>query len=629
MLINLTQDEGIEKELEIVRTSYTNIWKIIPVDGLRPVERNIAHRLNSLGSLFYFAKVVLRKHRLSNGFHFQYCQEYECDHLKEVFEIPRDHFKTTIAVCAAIWWALPFKAKDEAYMRHLGYDDRWILWMKRAHDQNTRTLIAMETIKNSWKIGSKVNKEYKENDFFRGLFHEIMPDSSCEWNKDSMTQMRNKKSGDANQGEGTFDITGVDAAIQSRHYNRYLLDDLFGKKALNSDLVAESTWDWFKLLVGTFDNQGNDPDNEPDEIVNGNRWGYRDLNFNIREKIKYFNFHTHSAEGGCCPKHPAGVPIFPEEWSLKKLARRRDRLGDYFYSCQYLNSPIPPGGSKFQLSWLKHFTYTTLPISHYVPPKPIEIARAEQDVIRKSMGEGGLVQVQKMFGPLFDGSATSHKKYMAIRHQVIDGKITKDIPTNHLKKVLWIDPNHSGEKGRARHAVVVTGHDIIENQLRIYFLEMFIKACDRSEVVNVLYELGEKWKIRDVWTEISAGQTWLKTLLEMQSTTNKKLGKWYFDNVYGFRDNRAENAKADRIDDSEPFYRNGQIYVCDQDPAQKEFIEEYKNYPHYITRDSLDIVGHICQNIDPSIMSNKDLKNIMIQQQKKASQLHRNANTGY
>jgi len=46
-----------------------------------------------------------------------------------------------------MWWALPFNERDERLMRGLGYGDEWIAWMQRVHDQNTRTLIAMETIR--------------------------------------------------------------------------------------------------------------------------------------------------------------------------------------------------------------------------------------------------------------------------------------------------------------------------------------------------------------------------------------------------------------------------------------------------------------------------------------------------
>src|SRR5580698_3759999 len=160
----------LDYQQEINRTSYAYKWNIIPPIS-NPSTQNLTHRLNGLGDAFYFIKFILRKKRLSNTFHRQYCNELMCWNLKEVFEVPRDHFKTTIgSVGFPIWWALPFTERDEKLMRMLGYGDEWISWMHRAHDQNTRTLIAMEVIKNAWKVGKKISGEYKNNSFFRNLF---------------------------------------------------------------------------------------------------------------------------------------------------------------------------------------------------------------------------------------------------------------------------------------------------------------------------------------------------------------------------------------------------------------------------------------------------------------------------
>jgi len=46
-----------------------------------------------------------------------------------------------------MWWALHLMNVMNVLMRGLGYGDEWIAWMQRVHDQNTRTLIAMETIR--------------------------------------------------------------------------------------------------------------------------------------------------------------------------------------------------------------------------------------------------------------------------------------------------------------------------------------------------------------------------------------------------------------------------------------------------------------------------------------------------
>ena len=65
-------------------------------------------RLNSLGSLFYFIRVALRRHRLTRALHLPLCRTFERWHIKDVVEIPRDHFKSTCASEGlAMWRALP------------------------------------------------------------------------------------------------------------------------------------------------------------------------------------------------------------------------------------------------------------------------------------------------------------------------------------------------------------------------------------------------------------------------------------------------------------------------------------------------------------------------------------------
>ena len=166
-------------------------WQEIPVhETLSTEAKKQAIRLNSLGSLFYFSKIVLGNSRLAS-FHRYMCSRLERPTVRMVFEIPRDHFKSTIgSVSAPMWWGLPFTTQDEEYMLKLGYDDEWVKWMRRAHDAGTRTLIASETIGNARKMGAKIDAHYKSNDLFRYLFPEIIPRGTEKWNQDSMTHRR-------------------------------------------------------------------------------------------------------------------------------------------------------------------------------------------------------------------------------------------------------------------------------------------------------------------------------------------------------------------------------------------------------------------------------------------------------
>lgn len=611
----------VDRIQEINRISSAYAWNLLPLDRYNtPHLQNTAHRLNALGDNFYFIKGVLRKHRLSPKFHKQYCNTYLSWFLKQVNEVPRDHFKTTIGMGMAMWWALPFTHRDEYLMKSLGYGDEFIAWMHRAHDQNTRTLIAMETIKNAWKIGKKITYEYKNNDFFKRLFPEILPDTSCQWTADTMTHGRDHTRTDANQGEGTYEFTGVDAALQSKHYKRSIYDDLFGKDALKSELVATSTWEWMQLAVGTFDSDPDDPNSECDEIVNGNRWSFHDLNWMIRKNLPKFKFNTHDAEGGCCEFHPAGQPIFPEEWTMDKLAGMRDRLGPYYYSCQFRNKPIPPGGNTFKTEWLRYFTYKTINVDTITP------GFKSQDL---SMADAGTFGTETYKIIPYDDHQP--KRHMAIRHEMREGVLPKDIPTSMLSKMLMLDPNHSGETGRANHALMLLGMN--KDPLKLYILDGKADTCSREDIIHHAFVMAEKWRIRDIWVEISMGQTWCQTAFELESENRRLLGKWYFYTVHPFKDNRNENAKADRIEDTEPYFRRGQIWVNQSvgDGFTQKFLEEYGEYPHCATRDILDILGHGVQNLQHGKLTDKELGDFMGKQKDKMrlSSATRSSCTGY
>jgi hypothetical protein len=82
--------------------SVTKSWQVL--NPIHPDEktRRTLHRLNTLGSFYYLCTVVLKKNKFQQNpnpdlnLHFQMCRVVEKDGLKEVIEIPRDHFKSTV-----------------------------------------------------------------------------------------------------------------------------------------------------------------------------------------------------------------------------------------------------------------------------------------------------------------------------------------------------------------------------------------------------------------------------------------------------------------------------------------------------------------------------------------------------
>jgi hypothetical protein len=564
--------------LQVPRAEILN-YKLIPTDVLvKPDDKREAFKINSLIDLYYFSTITLGKYRLQTGpnfqlkLHYQMCLTVMKDGLKEVIEIPRDHFKSTIySECFPIWRALPFNEREEDLFTALGYSDLFIEWMRRAHSQDIRILIISETIKNAIKIGTRISNTYQNNGFFRELFPEILPGSSQTWTNDSLHQKRTSKG--MGQGEGTFDLLGVGAALQSRHYDLAIQDDLVGKDALNSEPVMKSTIEYHQLLPGAMDSAPFDPNRDFDEIIVGNRWSHKDLNSHVRENESYFNFTTHSALGGCCKLHPFGIPIFPEEFSIEKLLRWKKRFGTYFFTCQFLNSPIDPSKAKFKLGDFRYFHFEN-----------VEGALANP--------KGGY-SVRDTINKVELGKPT--QKRTIIRHHVAAGDVEKDVFPRHLDRYMVVDPNHSGQHsklggGRCRHAIIVSG--VLRDPRRVYILDAWAEAVSIDLFVAKMFEIAIKWKLNKIHVEAVGAQKYLLYHLEYYISQNKRdnpiLGTI---KIEPLKTPQTAGAKEERIDGTIPSVERNEVWLDARNCAK--FIEEAEAYGQKKGLiDLLDVFGY-------------------------------------
>lgn len=562
-------------------------WRELPLDGLTPSAKKSAIRLNALGSLFYFSTVCLGYTRLTRELHGHFlCKELERDRIRLVMEFPRDHFKTTCAtISASMWWALPFTETDEKLMRSLGYGDEWIRWMKRAHNTCTRTLISSETGPNVKKMGDKIEQHYLSNATFQWLFPEIQPTGKERWNQDSLIHRRLNDG--TYQSEGTYDFISAQAALQSNHYERIIEDDLVGEDAVKSDSVMQGTINWHQKLPGAFDSVPGDPDALGDQIVIGNRWSHRDLNSWIRENEREtYKILTHSAEGGCCDLHAPHTPIFPQEFSMNKLAMIRRTQGDYIYSCHFLNDPVAPEAVRFKSDWLRVYDRSAWEEGKISPRNTANYSQLSTDMRGMYMED-----LDNTIG------AEPRRLKMAMHHEVRDGEIVDDIPARDLDRVLLLDPNHSGEFGRTRNAILVLGiHWMQGKPRRIYFLDAWAKASSHEEWIDAA--IGEntsqlglafKWKVHRIYVEEVAGQAgwkfYFKERMRHRGITRQVT-------VLPLKIERSENAKTNRIVNMEAVYSNGLFWMPRSGPGRDLFMDEYTRYPNGATLDLLDLAGY-------------------------------------
>jgi hypothetical protein len=522
-------------------------FKTIPVGGLTDELQVLrTMRLNCLGSLFYFVRNALRRKRLTLNLHYPLCRTLESQHIKDVIEMPRDHFKSTCASEGlAMWRALPFTQQDEDDFRALQYPDEYIRWMQRAHNPNSRNLLVSGNITNAAKLGKKIRWHFESNSIYRALFPETLPTTSETWTDYSLHVRRPAGGSGGAHGEGTFDFLGVGSAVQSRHYNGIVVeDDLIGIKESESQTLMDKAIDYHQLLVGIF--EAEDPNHELDELVIGNRWGYADLNSHLREHEPEFRFESHSALGGCCPLHPQDTPIFPEEFSFEKLLKRKQRLGNYKFSCQFLNNPSAPEDADFRIEWLHYF-----------------------DLMWSEKGRFKIV------------------------FPVENGIVRPDIRQSNLNIAMVVDPNHSGNqgRGRCRHAIIVDGVDQDDNH---YVLETWAEAASFDTFYNKIFEIAQKFQLTRVGVETVAAQKYVAHHIEHLSGV-----KGYSLRIDPLRgevdlgDGEISTRKEFRIRNVlAPIAEQGRLFVQQR---QIGFINEYQTFPKGRYVDQLDAFAYAPQ----------------------------------
>lgn len=510
------------------------LWQTLPIPDAHETDAyRLALRLNALGSLYFFEKAILGRDRLTEGFHKPILQRLETNTPRYLLELPRDHYKTVmITEGRTMWRALPFNEADEGAMRELGYDDAWIRWMKQCHNPCRRTLTVSEILENAVKIGFRIDWHYRENKNFRFAFNDILPDNKCTWNNETK---QHKAPARGPQGEGTYDYLGVGGALQSRHYSDVNEDDVIGKEALNSEITMESTIDYHRLLIGAFESY----DNAAWTVVN-NRWAPNDLSGWIRTHQKEFVIESHSALGGCCTYHPAGEPIFPEEFTKETLAEIREVQGPYIFSHQYLNLAVNPEECIFHKDWLRFYHPVDSPVK---------------------MGRHWL------------------------GHDVKDGETIKDLDPNTLIRSMVVDPNHAGADGRARHAIIITGFEPETD--RIYLLDLWAKSMSYDDLMANIYKMADLWNLPEFWLETIAAQKYLKYHIEYRNKIESRRL-----NVRELKSEHGKNAKRTRIESLEPIFRDGRFWVRRD---QSAFLDEYYDYPGGRTVDVLDCLGYATQ----------------------------------
>jgi len=134
--------------------------------------------------------------------------------------------------------------------------------------------------------------------------------------------------------EGSIEVTGVDQAVVSAHYEKLTMDDIVNNLNVATSALREKLKAKFSEYLSLL--------NPPGRVrMVGTRWHYHDLYGYMLERLskeheEEFDFKIFRSAALI-----DGIPIFPERFSHEYLNRLRAAQGAYIFSCQYLNDPKP------------------------------------------------------------------------------------------------------------------------------------------------------------------------------------------------------------------------------------------------------------------------------------------------
>jgi len=265
--------------------------------------------------LYFLTKNILGYTELEDQPHIEVCQFLESPENKKLLLLPRGTFKTTIGTIARSIQAL-------------------------IKNPNVRILIFSETYGQSKAFLSEIKQHLERNAELIGLYGMFKRDPG--WAEEAITiRQRTGK-----YKEDTIMCGGVDIVRVGFHYNLIIIDDPHSQKNIATREQIEKVKLAYKLLGPMLE-----PGGEIDAIAT--RWHDTDLASMLLEDPK-FKKMVKAAE--TTDSNGVKSYFFPQRLTPQFLKDQREDLGNYLYSCQYLNSPTDDETAEFKKSWFKNYT---------------------------------------------------------------------------------------------------------------------------------------------------------------------------------------------------------------------------------------------------------------------------------
>jgi hypothetical protein len=232
---------------------------------------------------------------------------------KGILLLPRKHLKTTlITIC----WTI----------------------QQIINNPDIRIYLTNEKLENSKAFLREIKQHFEKNEKFRFLYGDLV-NTETKWTETEIivkTRTKNLK-------EPTIACGSLTSSPVAKHFDLIIADDLVSRENVSTKEQIEKVKQYWKDLLSVLEEGG--------IILDvGTRWHYDDLHGWLLEQAKSGNWAV--MVRGCFDEN--GESIFPEKFSKQSLEEIKSQIGNYDFSCLYLNSPADNETAIFKRSWFEN-----------------------------------------------------------------------------------------------------------------------------------------------------------------------------------------------------------------------------------------------------------------------------------
>jgi hypothetical protein len=345
--------------------------------------------------------------------------------------------------------------------------------------------------------------------------------------------------------EASISGHGATGSAAGWHFDYVIKDDLIEVKHAQSEVEMNRVWDWCETARYL-----EKPAEKGNELWNYTRWHYNDIYAQARRQWPddYVVFHRQILENH--PETGEEYSTFPERFTTEELQRERASRPFYF-AAQRQNVPKAGKEQSFDTEWLRY--------GHVDTTKGEWVFVIDSDFYDPKISE---IDLEK------------------------DEGAPKVVPLAWMEKCLLWDPAPSEQSDRnrernARNGLAMVGKDPWG---RLFVLSAKGYQLDPEEMMRLA--------IRDClhWGSAKAAVEEVNFSKVYKHFARYLMRKEFPKDHITFIPQKAEKQSKDaRIMGLIPDFRSGFVYL--NEPACRQLVQEYTEYPYGTTRDIMDALA--------------------------------------